>query len=65
MPVMNVKATEPDDAIRTATVQGFVYITDINKERRKISILAPASGRDPQKPLLLGTWPEQYINLVG
>lgn len=62
---MNVKATEPDDAIRTATVQGFVYITDINKDRRKISILAPASGRDPQKPLLLGTWPEQYINLVG
>ena len=65
MPVINAKANESPEAIRTATVQGFVYITDVNKDRRKISILAPASGRDPQKPLLLGSWPEQYINLVG
>ncbi|KAF3767163.1 hypothetical protein M406DRAFT_328258 [Cryphonectria parasitica EP155] len=65
MPVMNAKANESPESIRTASVQGFVYITDVNKDRRKISILAPASGRDPQKPLLLGSWPEQFINLVG
>lgn len=62
---MNATVGDSPEAIRTASVQGFVYISDINKDRRKISMLIPESGRDPHKPLLLGAWPEPFINLIG
>lgn len=65
MPIMNTKVGDSPEAVRTATVLGFVYIADVNTDRRKINILAPTSGRDPNQPLLLGSWPEQYINLLG
>ncbi|KAJ4387105.1 Cleavage polyadenylation factor subunit clp1 [Gnomoniopsis smithogilvyi] len=65
MPIMNAIVGDSPEAIRTASVQGFVYISDINKDRRKINMLIPESGRNSHKPLLLGAWPEPFINLIG
>lgn len=65
MPIMNATVGDSPEAIRTASVQGFVYISDINKDRRKISMLIPESGRDPHKPLLMAKWPEPFLNLIG
>lgn len=62
---MNASIGDAPDAVRTASVQGFVYISDINRERRRISMLIPESGRDAHKPLLLGVWPEPFLNLIG
>lgn len=65
MPIMNATIGDAPEAIRTAAVQGFVYIADVDKDRRKINVLFPTSGRDARKPLLLGAWPEPFVNLLG
>ncbi|XP_050383366.1 protein CLP1 homolog [Argentina anserina] len=47
-------AKEPDEII-SSNVAGFVYVTDINIERKTITYLAPAAGELPGKFLIVGT----------
>ncbi|PON22265.1 hypothetical protein TGAM01_v208946 [Trichoderma gamsii] len=63
--VMNASVRDSPDVIRAANVMGFVYVADVDEDRRKIKILAPVSGRLGDKPLIWGKWPEPYINLLG
>ena len=63
--VMNAGLHDAPDAVQQATVQGFVYVAEVDGERRKVRVLAPVSGRLGDRPLVFGRWPEPYINLVG
>ncbi|XP_057982758.1 protein CLP1 homolog isoform X2 [Malania oleifera] len=52
-------AKEPDQII-SSNVAGFIYITDIDIQRKKITFLAPSSGELPSRYLIVGkmTWLE-------
>lgn len=52
-------AQEPDQVI-TSNVAGFIYITDIDIQRKKITYLAPSAGELPSRYLIVGnvTWVE-------
>lgn len=52
-------AKEPDEIV-SSNVAGFIYITDIDMQRRKITYLAPSSGELPGNFLIVGnlTWVE-------
>ncbi|KAK4603956.1 hypothetical protein RGQ29_012462 [Quercus rubra] len=52
-------AKEPDEII-SSNVAGFIYITDIDMQRKKIIYLAPSAGDLPSKYLIVGnlTWLE-------
>ncbi|XP_073020906.1 protein CLP1 homolog [Primulina huaijiensis] len=52
-------ATEPAEII-SSNVAGFIWITDINFESKKITYLAPSAGSLPGKYLIMGslTWYE-------
>ncbi|XP_078177523.1 CLP-similar protein 3 isoform X2 [Carex rostrata] len=52
-------AKEPDQII-SSNVAGFIYVTDIDIQRRKITYLAPSPGDLPSKILIIGslTWLE-------
>ncbi|KAL6826478.1 Pre-mRNA cleavage complex II protein Clp1 domain-containing protein [Trichoderma camerunense] len=63
--VMNASVRDSPDVVRAANVMGFVYVADVDEDRRKIKILAPVSGRLGDRPLVWGKWPEPYINLLG
>lgn len=63
--MMNASVGDSPESIRTAPVLGFVYISDVVKDRKKLSMLTPVSGRLGKRPLLWGNWPEQFINLLG
>ncbi|KAL7800258.1 Pre-mRNA cleavage complex II protein Clp1 domain-containing protein [Trichoderma ceciliae] len=63
--VMNASVRDGPDVVRAANVMGFVYVADVDEDRRKIKILAPVSGRLGDRPLVWGKWPEPYINLLG
>ncbi|OAA66770.1 mRNA cleavage factor complex 2 protein [Niveomyces insectorum RCEF 264] len=63
--VMNASVHDPPDVIQNTTALGFVYVAEVDGERKKIRILAPVSGRLGDRPLVFGRWPEPYINLVG
>ncbi|OVA00308.1 Pre-mRNA cleavage complex II Clp1 [Macleaya cordata] len=47
-------AKEPDEII-SSNVAGFIYITDVDIHRKKITYLAPAAGELPSKFLIVGT----------
>lgn len=63
--VMNASIHDSPEAIQHATVMGFVYVADVDTDRRKLKILAPVSGRLGDRPVIWGRWPEPYINLLG
>ncbi|KAK2031376.1 pre-mRNA cleavage complex II protein Clp1 [Colletotrichum zoysiae] len=63
--IVYASVKDPPEAIRTANVMGYVYIADVDREKRKLKILAPVSGRLGDRPLLMGKWPEPFINLLG
>ncbi|XP_010242351.1 PREDICTED: protein CLP1 homolog isoform X2 [Nelumbo nucifera] len=52
-------AKEPDQII-SSNVAGFIYITDIDIQRKKITYLAPSAGELPSRFLIVGslTWLE-------
>lgn len=63
--IMNASLRDSPETIRLATVMGFVYVSDVDEDRRKIKLLSPVSGRLGDRPLVWGRWPEPYINLLG
>ncbi|KAI9152164.1 mRNA cleavage and polyadenylation factor CLP1 [Paramyrothecium foliicola] len=63
--VMHAGLRDAPEAVRTASVMGFVYVSDVDAERRKIKVLSPVSGRLGDKPLVGGKWPEPFMNLLG
>ncbi|KAK1996045.1 pre-mRNA cleavage complex II protein Clp1 [Colletotrichum falcatum] len=63
--IVYASVKDSPETIRTANVMGYVYIADVDKEKRKLRILAPVSGRLGDRPLLMGKWPEPFINLLG
>ncbi|PHH77190.1 hypothetical protein CDD82_3637 [Ophiocordyceps australis] len=63
--VMHASLRDAPTTVRLATVMGFVYVADVDEERRKARILAPVAGRLGDRPLIWGSWPEPFINLLG
>jgi polyribonucleotide 5'-hydroxyl-kinase len=54
------------EALRDAEVYGFVYVTDVDETRGKISLLSPAVGRVPPVPcaIVWAGWPEGVLGMV-
>ncbi|CAM1503278.1 Fc.00g080540.m01.CDS01 [Cosmosporella sp. VM-42] len=65
MAVMHAAPKDSADTVRASSVMGFVYVSDVDEERRKIKLLAPVTGRLGDRPVVWGRWPEPYINLLG
>ncbi|KAL4887566.1 hypothetical protein BJY04DRAFT_176214 [Aspergillus karnatakaensis] len=52
--------------IRDASTMGFLYVADVDSERGKIRVLAPAGGRVPSRAIIWGKkWPAEVVGLVG
>ena len=56
--IVDADRNESQQSIRDANVIGFIYISDVDEKKRKLRMLAPASGRLPGKAMIWGTWPE-------
>ena len=63
--IVHAKAEDPQELIRDASAIGFVYVAEVDEKRNKIKVLAPVSGRLPQKAFVWGAWPTTVDNLVG
>lgn len=66
--ILAIVHADPNDTqenIRDASVIGFVYVAEVDEKRKKLKILAPLSGRLPNKAMIWGTWPEGVGDLVG
>ncbi|KAK5081894.1 Cleavage polyadenylation factor subunit clp1 [Exophiala xenobiotica] len=59
---------EPDDAqetLRDSSCMGFLYVTDIDEAKGKVSLLSPAAGRVPNRALVWGEGMDAVLNVVG
>lgn len=55
--VLAVSFAKDPEEIVSSNVAGFIYITDVDVQRKKITYLAPSAGELPSKILILGTLP--------
>lgn len=53
--VLAVSYAQEPDQIVSSNIAGFIYITDIDLQRRKITYLSPTAGELPSKYLVMGT----------
>ena len=63
--IVHAEAHDPQESIRDASVIGFVYVAEVDEKRKKLKVLAPLSGRLPNKAMVWGSWPEGVTDLVG
>lgn len=62
---MHASLEDAPDVVRASTVMGFVYVSDVDEEKRRVKLLAPVGGRIDNRPLVFGRWPEPFMNLLG
>ncbi|CAI0453508.1 unnamed protein product [Linum tenue] len=53
--VLAVSYAQEPDQIASSNVAGFIYVTDIDLQRRKMTYLSPTAGELPSKYLVMGT----------
>lgn len=63
--VMHARVYDSQEAIRDASVMGFVYVADVDMTKKKVKFLTPSMGKIGDRPLVLGTWPEASLTLLG
>ena len=63
--IVHAEANDSQENIRDASVIGFVYVAEVDEKRKKLRLLAPLSGRLPNKAFVWGIWPEGIGDLVG
>ncbi|KAH8705508.1 putative mRNA cleavage factor complex II protein Clp1 [Talaromyces proteolyticus] len=61
-----VPTNAPLEYIRDSSIMGFVYVADVDVEKKKLRVLAPVGGRMPARALVWGRkWPGEVVGLVG
>ncbi|OAD70147.1 hypothetical protein PHYBLDRAFT_126526 [Phycomyces blakesleeanus NRRL 1555(-)] len=61
MAVLSAPDDIPDNKLLDCNVAGFIYITDVDEEKQKVTILSPSPGRLPRRHVLMGSfkWMEE------
>lgn len=62
--IVHANRADSQDVVRDASVVGFVYVAEVDEKRGKVKVLAPLSGRLPERAMVWGEWPEGVGGLV-
>ncbi|KAI7897765.1 Pre-mRNA cleavage complex II protein Clp1-domain-containing protein [Cokeromyces recurvatus] len=54
--ILNLNDDQDENKILESNVAGFIYVSDVDEQKRKITILSPSPGRLPKKHLLMGSF---------
>lgn len=61
--VMNCDPEAEQEVIRDSSVMGFLYVTDTDEARGRISLLSPVAGRVPNRAVVWAGWPEPVLGM--
>ncbi|KAG9767597.1 mRNA cleavage and polyadenylation factor IA/II complex, partial [Aureobasidium melanogenum] len=61
--VMNCDPEAEQEVIRDSSVMGFLYVTDTDEARGRISLLSPVAGRVPSRAIVWAGWPEPVLGM--
>jgi len=53
------------EAIRDASVRGYIYVAEVDEAKKKVKLLSPQPGLVTGNALVLGRWPEDVPGLVN
>ncbi|CAO3627356.1 unnamed protein product [Cunninghamella blakesleeana] len=56
MAILDADDSEHESNLLESSVVGFIYISDVNDEKKKITVLSPSPGRLPRKHVLMGAF---------
>lgn len=62
--ITTADVNESQDAIRDSSIQGYIYIAEVDETKSKMRLLTPMSGRVPSKALVVGDWPEGVVDMT-
>ncbi|KAI8076436.1 Pre-mRNA cleavage complex II protein Clp1-domain-containing protein [Gilbertella persicaria] len=54
--MLNTEDDEHENKLLSSNVAGFIYVSDVDEEKKKVTILSPSPGRLPKKNLLMGSF---------
>lgn len=54
--ILNSDQNESENNLLQSNVAGFIYVSDVDEEKRKVTILSPSPGRLPKKHILMGSF---------
>jgi polyribonucleotide 5'-hydroxyl-kinase len=57
--------TDSQDVIRDSSVKGYIYVADVDEQKKKVRMLSPQPGGIPGNAMVFGRWPEDVPGLVG
>ena len=63
--IVHAETNDVDESVRDASAMGFVLVAEVDEKKKKLKILAPLSGRLPNRAMVWGRWPEGSGDLVG
>ena len=63
--VMNCEPEASQEEIRDSSVMGFLYVTEVDEARGKISLLSPVAGRVPGRAIVWAGWPEGVLGMAS
>ncbi|SAM09369.1 hypothetical protein [Absidia glauca] len=56
MAILDADDSEDEGNLLNSSVVGFIYISDVNDEKKKMTILSPSPGRLPRRHVLMGAF---------
>ncbi|KAI8089895.1 Pre-mRNA cleavage complex II protein Clp1-domain-containing protein [Halteromyces radiatus] len=56
MAILNADDSEHDNKLLESSVVGFIYISDVNEDKKKMTVLSPSPGRLPRRHVLMGAF---------
>ncbi|KAK7527094.1 mRNA cleavage and polyadenylation factor IA/II complex [Phyllosticta citriasiana] len=59
------EASSSQERLRDASVLGYVYVADVDEAKGQVRVLAPMGGTVPLRAMVVGSWPEDAVGLVG
>ncbi|KAI9473421.1 MAG: Pre-mRNA cleavage complex II protein Clp1-domain-containing protein [Benjaminiella poitrasii] len=54
--ILNLDEDENENKLLESNVAGFIYVSDVDEQKRKITVLSPSPGRLPKKHFLMGSF---------
>lgn len=54
--VKHAPANAGQEAVRDAPVMGYLYVADVDEQKKRLRILSPVGGRLPAAAMVWGTW---------
>jgi polyribonucleotide 5'-hydroxyl-kinase len=63
--ITTAAGNDRQEAIRDASVRGYIYVADVDETKKKIRVLSPQPGLTPTNAIILGSFPEDVPSLVG